>query len=69
VVPLDDNTVTIAFNIYEGEGARIRQINIIGNKVFTDKELLDEFKLKTQNWLSWFTKNDQYSKQKLCGDL
>jgi len=69
VVPLDDNTVTIAFNIYEGEGARIRQINIIGNKVFTDKELVDEFKLKTQNWLSWFSKNDQYSKQKLGGDL
>ncbi len=69
LVPLDDNTVTIVFNIYEGEGARIRQINIIGNKVFTDKELVDEFKLKTQNWLSWFSKNDQYSKQKLGGDL
>ena len=69
LIPLDDNTVTIVFNIYEGEGARIRQINIIGNTVFTDKELVGEFKLKTQNWLSWFSKNDQYSKQKLGGDL
>ena len=69
VVPLDDNTVTIAFSIVEGEAARIRQINIIGNKVFTDKELRENFKLSTPNWLSWFNKNDQYSKQKLGGDL
>lgn len=69
VVPLDDNTVTVSFNIYEGEAARIKQINIVGNKVFSDKELLNDFKLTTPNWLSWFNKNDQYSKQKLGGDL
>ncbi len=69
VIPLDDNTVTVAFNIFEGEAARIRQINIIGNKVFSDKELLGTFKLTTPDWLSWFSKNDQYSKQKLGGDL
>lgn len=69
VIPLDGNTVTVAFNIFEGEAARIKQINVVGNKVFSDKELLEDFKLTTPTWLSWFNKNDQYSKQKLGGDL
>ena len=69
ITPLDDNSLTIAFTIIEGEAARIREINIVGNKAFTDKQLLSEFKLTTPNWISWFTKDDQYSKQKLGGDL
>jgi len=69
ITPLDDNSLTIAFTIVEGEAARIREINIVGNKAFTDKELLGDFKLTTPNWISWFTKDDQYSKQKLGGDL
>lgn len=69
ITPLDDNSLTIAFTIVEGEAARIREINIVGNKAFSDKELLRDFKLTTPTWTSWFTKNDQYSKQKLGGDL
>lgn len=69
ITPLDDNSLTVAFTIVEGEAARIRQINIVGNKAYSDKELLSEFKLTTPNWISWFTKDDQYSKQKLGGDL
>jgi outer membrane protein insertion porin family len=69
ITPLDDNSLTVAFTVIEGEAARIRQINIVGNKVYSDKELLGGFKLTTPTWLSWFTKDDQYSKQKLSGDL
>jgi outer membrane protein insertion porin family len=69
VTPLDRNRVSITFNIVEGDSAKIRQINIIGNKVFKEKELLDQFKLQTPGWLTWYTKNDQYSKQKLSADL
>lgn len=69
ITPLDDNSLTIAFTIIEGEAARIREINIVGNKAFSEKELLGEFKLTTPTWISWFTKDDQYSKQKLGGDL
>lgn len=69
ITPLDDNSLTIAFTIIEGEAARIREINIVGNKAFSEKELLSEFKLTTPTWISWFTKDDQYSKQKLGGDL
>lgn len=69
VTPLDDNTLTVHFKITEGEAARIKQINIVGNEAFTDKELTADFKLTTPTWTSWFNKNDQYSKQKLSGDL
>jgi outer membrane protein insertion porin family len=69
VTPLDRNRVSITFNINEGDSAKIRQINIIGNKLFKEKELLDQFELRTPGWLSWYTKNDQYSKQKLSSDI
>lgn len=69
VTPLERNRVGISFAIDEGEKARIKQINIVGAKAFDEKELLDLFVLRTPNWLTWYTKNDQYSKQKLSGDL
>lgn len=69
IIPVDDRTVEVAFTISEGEAARIKQINIIGNEAFTDEQIRENFKLNTPNWISWFTKDDQYSKQKLAGDL
>ena len=57
------------FSINEGEVTKIQEINIIGNKAFKEKDLLDLFVLQTPGWLTWYTKNDQYSKQKLSGDL
>jgi len=69
VTPLERNRVAITFDISEGEVAKIRQINIVGNHAFPQKELLDLFTLTTPGLLTFFTKNDQYSKQKLAGDL
>ncbi|HXZ96812.1 MAG TPA: outer membrane protein assembly factor BamA [Burkholderiales bacterium] len=69
VTPLERNRVAITFNISEGEVAKIRQINIVGNHAFPEKELVDLFTLTTPGLLTIFTKNDQYSKQKLAGDL
>ena len=69
MTPLERNRVAITFSINEGDVAKIRSINIIGNKAFPEKELLGQFNLTTPGWLTWFTKNDQYSKQKLGGDL
>jgi outer membrane protein insertion porin family len=67
--PLERNRVAVRFDIVEGEVAKIRQISVIGNKVFTEKELLSQFKLRTPGLLTWFSKDDQYSKQKLAADL
>ena len=69
VTPLERNRVAIKIDISEGVTARIKQINIIGNSAYDEDDLLDEFELGTSNWLSVFTKNDRYSKQKLSGDL
>jgi outer membrane protein insertion porin family len=69
VTPLDRNRVSINFTVDEGEVAKIRSINIVGNRVFTEKQLLDLMTLQTPGWMSWYTKSDQYSRQKLSGDL
>ncbi|MFY9327104.1 MAG: outer membrane protein assembly factor BamA [Georgfuchsia sp.] len=68
VTPLERNRVGISFTVVEGEIAKIKQINIIGAKAFKESDLLDLFTLTTTDWLCWYTKNDQYSKQKLLGD-
>ncbi len=69
VTPIDRNRVGLLFSVVEGPSAKIRQINFIGNKVFSEGTLRDEMQLSTPNWFSWYTKNDLYSKEKLTGDL
>ena len=69
VTPLERNRVGLTFAVDEGEVARIKQINIIGNKVFSDSDLRDQIKLSTPGWFTWYSKSDQYSKQKLAGDI
>ena len=69
VTPMARNRVAVSMAIEEGASARIAQIRILGNKVFKESELLDQLKLTTPNWLSWYTKTDQYSREKLAGDL
>jgi outer membrane protein insertion porin family len=63
------NKVKIAIDIVEGKRARIRQINIAGNNAFSDKDLQEEFELKTPNWLSWYKQDDRYAREALSGDL
>jgi outer membrane protein insertion porin family len=69
VTPLERNRVSVSFTIEEGEAAKIRQISIIGNKVFSERELLRQISLRTPGWLTWYSKADQYSRQKLAADL
>lgn len=69
VSPLERNRVAVRFEIEEGVVAKIRDINIVGNTAFTTDDLRAEFLLTTPNWMSWWNKDDQYSKQKLTADL
>ena len=69
VTPLDRNRVAILFDISEGKVARIKDINIVGNAIYDDEDLLDLFSLSTGGWLTWLSKRDQYSRQKLAADL
>jgi len=63
------NKVRIKIEIVEGQRARIRQINLVGNTAYDDDELLDAFELKTPNWLSWYKQDDRYSRESLQGDI
>jgi outer membrane protein insertion porin family len=69
VTELENNRVDVVIDISEGLPAKIRQINIVGNESFDEDDLLKQFKLSTPTLFSFFTKVDQYSKQKLSADL
>jgi len=69
VTPLERNLVAINFNVDEGEIAKIRQISIIGATAFTESTLLGQFVLRTPGLMTWFSKHDQYSRQKLSADI
>ncbi len=69
VTPLDRNRVGLNFSVEEGEIAKIHKINIIGASAFKESVLLEEIELAEGGWFSWYTKDNQYSKQKLTADL
>jgi outer membrane protein insertion porin family len=69
VTPLDRNRVAIDIEIREGKAAKIKEFNIIGNHAFTDKDIREGFESDTTNLMSWYSKDDQYSREKLSGDL
>ena len=69
VVEQPGNLVDVKIKIVEGERARIREINVVGNERFTDRELLEGLELKSHNLLSFYKQDDRYSKQTLEGDL
>lgn len=69
VTPLERNRVALSFDIQEGDTARINEIRIVGSRAFSEETLLKEMSLSTPNWLSWYSKADQYSREKLAADL
>ncbi|HLI17382.1 MAG TPA: outer membrane protein assembly factor BamA [Rhodanobacteraceae bacterium] len=69
VTRLDRNRVAIDIEIHEGKAATIQEINIVGNHSFTDSEIRSDWESGTPNWTSWYSSNDQYSREKLSGDL
>ncbi|MEO8739337.1 MAG: outer membrane protein assembly factor BamA [Casimicrobiaceae bacterium] len=69
VTPQERNRVAVNFTVEEGDVAKIANINIVGAQAFTERQLIKEMQLSTPGWLTWYTKNDQYSKQKLQADL
>ncbi len=69
VIDRPNNTVRVSIEVKEGERAKIRQVNIIGNRSFDEKEIREDFELDTANWLSWIRQDDRYAKEALGGDL
>ena len=69
VEDLPRNRVALKIDVTEGSVSGIRHINIVGNKVFDNETLLDILELRLPSLFSFYTKDDQYSKEKLTGDL
>jgi outer membrane protein insertion porin family len=69
VTPMENNRVKLVFNISEGRAARIKRMQIVGNKAYGRSTLLSQFSLDTGGWLSWYTKSNQYARTKLNADL
>src|SRR6266571_2427007 len=69
VTPLERNRVGISFAVTEGEVAKIRGINIVGAQAFDEDDLVDLFVLRAPGLLTWYTKHDRYSREKLAADL
>jgi outer membrane protein insertion porin family len=66
---LDRNRVDVTIAVKEGKAARIQHINLVGNDKFADEDILDTWESGEHNWLSWYRRDDQYSREKLSGDL
>jgi outer membrane protein insertion porin family len=69
IIDRPNNTVAIRVDVKEGDRAKIRQVNIVGNKSFDEKDIREDFTLDTANWLSWIRQDDRYAKEALEGDL
>jgi outer membrane protein insertion porin family len=69
VTPLERNRVSLTFTVIEGDPAKISEIKLVGNKVFSESTLRNLFDLDTGNWMSWYTKSDRYSRAKLNADI
>ena len=66
---LDRNRVSIKITVSEGKAAKIRHLNIVGNQAFADEDIVEDFESGSTNWLSWYKRDDQYSREKLSGDM
>ena len=66
---LDRNRVDVTINVKEGKAARIQHINLVGNEAYPDEMVTDSWESREHNWLSWYRRDDQYSREKLSGDI
>ncbi|HWR95364.1 MAG TPA: outer membrane protein assembly factor BamA [Arenimonas sp.] len=69
VKEIDRNRVDINITVSEGKGAKLRDINIVGNNTYPDEVIREGWESNTSNWMSWYKRDDQYSREKLSGDL
>ena len=69
VTPLDRNRVRLSIVVDEGEAASIESIRFVGNRVMEDDDLREQMQLSTTGWMSWYTKSNLYSREKLAADI
>ncbi|MDB5698851.1 MAG: bamA [Alphaproteobacteria bacterium] len=68
IVQLDQNRVDLVFEIHEGPKSKVRQINVLGNKEFSDSDLRSEMATKQARLFRFFSSNDVYDPDRLAYD-
>ena len=66
---LDGNRVKLDVRFIEGKPAKVVDINVIGNKHFSDEEIKDVFAVKESSWTRLLSKSDRYAQEKLAASL
>ena len=66
---LKRNRVDIGIHIIEGDAAKIKQVKIVGNTVFEEDDLIENFESGLKPWYKFWGSRDRYAKQKLQGDI
>jgi outer membrane protein insertion porin family len=69
ITPMERNRVNVTFTMTEGDAAKIQDIRIVGNTVFSESTLLNLFELTRSGWFTWYSKSDRYARSKLNADL
>ena len=69
VKALGRNRVDVTIKVKEGKAAKIRHVNLVGTGTFKNEDIMEAWESKESNWLSWYRRDDQYSKEKLSGDI
>ncbi|OGT08412.1 MAG: outer membrane protein assembly factor BamA [Gammaproteobacteria bacterium GWE2_37_16] len=69
VTQLERNRVGVDIKIDEGGVAKVKEIKIFGNNVFSSRQLIRKMSLSTGSLLSFITDSDKYSREKLDADL
>ncbi|GGE67409.1 MAG TPA: outer membrane protein assembly factor BamA [Paenalcaligenes hominis] len=69
ITPLPRNRVGISFDVFEGDLAKIKEINIVGNHNIKTSTLLSEMQLTTSGMMTWYTGTNKYAREKLEGDI
>lgn len=64
-----NNRVELKLNFNEGTPAKVFDINIIGNTVFSDSDIKQVFAVKESGWASVVTRNDRYAREKMAASL
>ncbi len=64
-----NNRVDLTIEFYEGKPAKVFDINIIGNTVFSDDDIKQAFAVKESGWASIVTRNDRYAREKMAASL
>ena len=68
VIELDSNRVNVVFEIDEGQATKVRSINFVGNRAFSDSQLRDIITTTQSGWFDFLKGNTFYDPDRLALD-